>query len=823
MKAFTREGSHIDMNDLDKIINSVRRPSRYTGGEWNSYSTPATSRLRPKAAGEPSASICLCYPDLYEIGTSSMGLEILYAVVNGDTRFSADRCFAPADDLAAALRSRGETLFSLETKKPLKDFDAIGFTLQHELCASNILYMLDAAGVSAFSKDRAETFPLILGGGPLTMNPEPLADFFDAFVIGDGEDAVVEIMERLAAAKTSGAGKRELLESLAGVPGVYVPSLYEPVYDERKVYSGLRKLSHAAPDKVAKRVFDIASRPPVAAPVVPSAASVHSRLSVEIARGCPHSCSFCQASGYYKPLRVRRPDVILEAVRVGLKNTGYDEVSFASLSSGDYPGIARLIEGALSANTLYPVSVALPSLHCDNFGADVAGALAKSASRPSVTLAPEAGTEGLRERIGKRLSDDAVVAAVSAAHTAGWKQVKLYFMYGLPTETDADIEGIAALVKRIRSECRGIGIKVSMSPFVPKPGTKFEREPFAGTEELSRKKTILRKLLGGAVKSHDGAASFTEALLSRGDRRLSGVIAAAYAMGARFDQWSEFFRFDIWMKAFEDAGIDVRDYVNRFGTDFALPWSHISISVAAPSARGEAGSEVPVEPSPAVLAAAAPQREIKSVRFRIRLARKSSARFISHNDQVEVFRRAVRIARLPVKYSAGFHPQPKIAFGPAIAVGYESEAEYMEVEFLRYVPPQETSDRLNECLPEGYAVLSVRQIPTAFASLESLCGVEDYSVFFDVPPVDAPGALQKFLALESSVVEVDSKPRDLKKIIRSASFENGVLSLAVNLLPSGNLKPDKITAHIFGVAPESLLVRRLRFYAVKRDGAIIEI
>lgn len=826
------------MKDIEKILSSVRRPSRYIGGEWNSYSSDSSARLRVSSSGSenknPSARICLCYPDLYEIGTSSSGIEILYSVVNEDPRFDAQRCFAPDVDMAEALSARGEKLFSLETKTPLREFDAVGFTLQHELCATNVLYMLESAGIGIFASERADVFPVILGGGPLMMNPEPFADFFDAFVIGDGEEAIVEVMERIAAAKSSGASKRELLRSLAGIDGVYVPSLYEPRFDGvGGIFTGLRKLSDEALDTVVKRVFDIASRPPAATPVVPSGSSVHSRLSVEIARGCPHNCSFCQAAVYYRPLRVREPAVILEAVKRGLKNTGYDEVSFASLSSGDYRGIAGLIEETIKSNSFYPLTVALPSLHCDKFDREVASALAKSASRPSVTLAPEAGTERLRALIGKRLSDDAIVSAVRAAYDSGWKQVKLYFMYGLPGETDEDIEGVAALVKRIRSELRGIGVKVSMSPFVPKAQTGFEREKFDGIAELSRKKDKLRRLLGGAFKSHDIEASFTESLIARGDRRVAKVIARAYALGAKFDQWREHFRFDLWMKAFADEGVNPTEYSSRIGPATALPWAHISPAVSAPSSMktrpasgdGMSGAKPSAEvpgafASPTVLHRGG---EANPVRFRIRLERRGLARFISHNDQIEIFRRAARRARLRIKYSSGFHPQPKIAFGPAVAVGHESRAEYMEAEFLGYAPPQETAERLGACLPDGYLVLSVRQIPTVFASLEALCGAAAYTVFFQELPAAADEALKNFNDSSEVVVEIASSPRDIKKIVRAIELSGSSLRMTLNILPSGNLKPEKIISHIFGVPIETLLVRRESFYAVKRDGSIIEI
>jgi len=872
-----------DNDRFDSILRRVERPSRYIGGEWN-----ARSSYEP---GEISADICLCYPDLYEIGASAPGMGLLYSLINNSVgKFAAQRCYAPSVDFFNELKKNEIPLFSLETKKPLADFDAVGFTLQHELSLTNVLYMLDAAGIPFRSHERfssGKKYPLIIGGGPLTLNPEPFADFFDVIIVGDAEEAILELMDCIASSRNNADGKYDyygLMKKIAlGVRGAYVPSFYEAVYDDKNFYKGLKKREPDLPDTIDKRIYDI-RRSEIrfyASPlVVPTPSSVHARLVVEIARGCPHRCSFCSARVYYGPWRVRKKEDIVAAVREGLRNTGYDEVSFASLSSGDYPDIEGLLKMTADLNVDYPLSLAIPSIHCEKFTPSLAATLAGcSASRPSLTFAPETGRECLRFSVGKKLADSDIFSAVRAAADAGWKQAKFYFMYGLPGETDADIKGIIEMVRSLRKEFRNFGIKVALSPFVPKPHTVFERERFEDIESLRSKFLSIKKVLGGAAETHLIEASFIEALIARGDRTLSRVIERAYKSGARFDQWREGFSYEKWIGAFQAEGIDPFKYVNRFhnhcgkeggspSLEAVLPWSHISVdrrnkntlvmttadiynnAVQMTSPPQEGLAAAPARSTSAALSSSgnASHKNQRSVRFRIRMSREGLARFISNNDQIEVIRRSVRRARLPVVYSSGFHPQPKISFGPAVSVGYESRAEYFEAELSRYIAPQEVMDRLNSYLPAGYRVLSVKQVPTTFASFESMCGAVEYSVkilkpsgeYFLTDEKMYSGVINEFMARPEFFIDTeDGRKVDIRALVRELALAAAAdassdgspggrffLRLIVNIIPGRNIKPEKIVKEIFHIPGEGILINftRERFFAVrKKDNTIFEI
>lgn len=810
--------------DLNKILPHVQKPARYTGGEWNS------ARPRPDA----SATICFCFPDLYEIGTSSLGVEVLYNIVNTTGRFAAERCYSPDLDFEEMLIKNNVPLYSLETKKPLKDFDVLGFSIHCELLLANVLAMLSSAGLGIFAAER-EGLPLVIGGGPLAVNPEPVADFFDAFVIGDGEEAILEVLEVIAELKKQNDKKR-ILKELAALGGVYVPSFYEAVYDGGN-FAGLKKKESAAPDFVEKRIFDIAGRKRFGEtfPVVPNVASVHSRLNIEIARGCPHGCHFCQAKNYYWPWRPRPLEDIKSAVTSGLRNTGYDEVAFTSLSSGDYPGIEKLIAEVIEENKNYPLAVSLPSLHCGNFTVALASSLSLSSSRPPLTFAPEAGSERLRFAIGKPLSDATIFDAIGTAAGNGWKQVKLYFMYGLPGETYDDIKAIVGLVREIRRRHRELNVKVTLSPFVPKPHTVFQRENFAPLEELREKNEYLRKNIRADVKSHRVESSFIEALLARGDRRLSRVIHRAFINGCRFDQWQDRFGFEKWIGAFESCGIEPAFYVNRFSDEkLSLPWEHIrlrghGLKKSDENARSsEMRSAAVPSSSVAAVSAHAVVRAKSSLRYRIRVARQGLSRFISHNDQIEIFRRASRRAGLPLSYTSGFSPQPKMSFGPAVSVGYESNAEYFEVELDKHKNPEEIRSALAAQMPEGFRVLSVRQIPSVFPSLEVLCNVVDYTAYLDVSP-GMKEDIRRFNGAETFIYEKVSSGGmkseiDLKKLVRRLEVidENSVF-FSENIEPGKTVKPEKILAFLLKIDEREIIIRREKFYTVKRDGSLLEL
>jgi len=546
---------------LDDILPFVSKPGRYLGNEWN---------VVRKDWESAQVKVALCYPDIYELGMSNLGLQILYSIINQREDSLAERVYAPGLDMEEILKGRGIPLFSLELKKPLEDFDIIGFTLQHELSYTNILNILNLAKIPLRSQNRDGKFPLIIAGGPSTSNPEPLVDFIDAFVLGDGEEVIEEIIETYKKYRGSG-----ILKALAKIPGVYVPSLYEVNYREDGTIGGMERKEAGIPERIENRVVDLETSHYPLAPLVPLIDISQNRLNLEVQRGCPHSCRFCQSQAVYGPCRVRSKKRLLEIAEVSLRSTGYDEISLTSLSSTDYPGIEGLIGEFLAHYEKNYTSISLPSLRPDKFSLDLAIRIQK-VRKTGLTFAPEAGSERLRRLIGKEISDEDFVSAISQAYNAGWRLVKLYFMIGLPTEEKEDIEAIIKLVKEPKRKHKNLNFNITIAPFVPKPHTPFQWLPMEKLTELRREKDYLSRRLPAQIKGHTVESSFLEAVFSRGDRRLGMVLEKAWEMGCEFDQWKEHFRFNIWEEAFSHCSVDPEFYVYR-KRDLGeiLPWSHL--------------------------------------------------------------------------------------------------------------------------------------------------------------------------------------------------------------------------------------------------------
>jgi len=546
---------------LDEILPFVSKPGRYLGNEWNAVHKDWES---------VQVKVALCYPDVYELGMSNLGLQILYSIINQREDSLAERVYAPGLDMEEILRKRGIPLFSLESRRPLGDFDIIGFTLQHELSYTNILNILNLGGIPLRSRDRDGNFPLIIAGGPCASNPEPLADFVDAFVLGDGEDVIGEIVDTYREYRGKGA-----LKALAKVPGVYVPSFYEVNYGEDGTIERLNIKEDGIPENIEKRVADLELSCYPLAPLVPLIDISQNRLNLEIQRGCPHSCYFCQSHAVYGPCRVRSKERLLEIAEASLISTGYDEISLTSLSSTDYPEIEGLISELLARYEKNHTSISLPSLRPDGFSLELAVRVQK-VRKTGLTFAPEAGSERLRRLIGKEISDEDFISTISQAYNAGWRLVKLYFMIGLPTEKEEDIEAIIGLVKELKIRHKNLNFNITIAPFVPKPHTPFQWLPMEKLTELRRKKDHLSRRLPAHVKGHNVEASFLEAVFSRGDRRLAEVLEKAWEMGCRFDQWKEHFRFNIWMESFSQCATDPDFYVYRKrDSEELLPWSHL--------------------------------------------------------------------------------------------------------------------------------------------------------------------------------------------------------------------------------------------------------
>lgn len=567
------------MHFRDTELSSVAKPARYTGGEWNMASKdPLGVQVR----------FALALSDVYEVGMSNLGLKILYGVLNERADTYAERAYCPWPDMESVMRAREDLLCSLETHTPLKCFDAVGFSLQYEMTYSNILTMLDLGGIPLASQSRSESDPLVIGGGPCAFNPEPLVDFFDCFVIGEGEDVIGEIAAIIAEWKQAErrGGRSGLLASLAKLAGIYVPALYQVEYANDGSFLGITPNCQGVPAVVSKRVvadLDQAHFP--VRPIVPYLETVHDRIMLELFRGCTRGCRFCQAGIIYRPVRERKPETLLRLAQELADNTGYDEISLVSLSSADYSCLPELATALLNRFESQRVSLSLPSLRVDSFSIDLANQIQK-VRRSGLTFAPEAGTQRLRDVINKGVTEADLFSATGAALRSGWSSIKLYFMIGLPTETDEDVVAIAELARRVLNLARTPGrtkVTVSVSTFVPKPHTAFQWFSQISSEEMERRQRLLRNALKDRRISfnwHDPQISKLEGVFARGDRRLGKTLLAAWQKGARFDGWSEYFRPDIWAEAFISSELEPEFYTVRHrALTEKLPWDHLSSGV----------------------------------------------------------------------------------------------------------------------------------------------------------------------------------------------------------------------------------------------------
>jgi radical SAM family uncharacterized protein/radical SAM-linked protein len=763
---------------LEDILPSVQSPSRYLGLERN---------LTRKPWAGAAVRVALVFPDAYEIGMSHQGTRILYHLVNRRDDALAERAFAPMPDMAEAMRDTEVPLYTLESYHAVADFDAVGISLQSELNYINVPYLLDLAGISRRAEERTDAEPLVLGGGPCTANPEPVADFFDAILIGDAEAALDSILDAIRDGRAANDSRIALLRRLARIRGVYVPRLYS-----WSPSSADRPASWDEPDDVpfpVPRVWveslDLADQPE--APIVPFAGVIQDRLGLEIMRGCTQGCRFCQAGYWYRPVREHDPARVLERIERQVQETGLEEVGLLSLSTADYSQVEPLVYHLADRLQDQRVSVSLPSLRADAFSVGLAEAVSR-VRKSGFTFAPETGSDRLRRVINKTFTNADMLKAAEAAFTRGWNVIKVYAMIGLPTETDDDLEELARLAEELartgrRVRGRKVEIKVSVGCFVPKPWTPFQWQPFVGTDELDRRILLLkhrfRRIKGARLTWSNPQESALEALLSRGGRELSATIEKAHDLGAVFDGWTDHLDLESWDRAINATGIDRdRELGGRELTD-VLPWDVIDAGVRKGYLKAEwrravretdtedckwgrcfrcgipgdgadtqlarcslpvVGDVMPEEqrpktaayklrPDPRVppVAKNQPQTPLHR-RYRFSFSKKGDARFLSHRQVMDALERALRAAGVPVRYTEGFNPHIRLSMGPALGVGHEGDRELFDVDCLSQVRKYHVA-AVNRLLPHGIEIIDFNPLLQGAPSLGKLVSASRFRIW----------------------------------------------------------------------------------------------
>lgn len=836
-------------SEFADILPRVQKPSRYLGRELNTVH---------KDLDEVDVRIALAFPDLYDLGLPNLGLMILYDILNRQPGIWAERVYHPGLDMENELRRRGLPLFALESRSPLGEFDAIGFTLQHELSYTNILNMLDLSGIPLLSAERGDAHPLILAGGPGAFNPEPLADFMDVFVPGDGEEAILELAQGIR--ETKGLPREQRLQRLAQIQGAFVPCLF----GTKTLPDGM-VATDAPAGAIRKRiVVDLDKAPFPTSYIVPFTEQVHDRISLEILRGCTHGCRFCQAGMITRPVRERSVETLDRLMCDVLARTGYEQVALASLSTCEYSRIRTLAARATECATPQMVSVSLPSLRLDTFAVELAE-MVETVRRTGLTFAPEAATPRLRKVINKWITDEDLFAVIQAVFSRGWDLVKLYFMIGLPTEQEEDVRRIAHLVNDVERRGRRVNrrarVNTGIATFVPKPHTPFQWERQISVAETLEKQRLLGSLLKGRVKfgRHEARMSAIEGIISRGDRRIGKLLLEAHRLGCRMDSWREHFNFENWRRAFDASGVNPDEYLRERDPEIPLPWDVIDPMVERnhlllERQRALGGELTPdcregqcnqcgvmlrkMEPCITLLgvprmreedaavevlhAPKQPEREPRQ-RMRFRFARRGEMRFLSHHEMVNAISRALRRARIPVAFSRGFHPQLKLALGTALPVGVASEGEYADVLLTDILGPRQFAERLNAELPEGITVLAAWDAPLRAASLAAGIVAQAYEI--TIPnaisggPEQVRARIDQLIRSEALVVKRPSKGKirrvDIRPLIQQLELaESGADEVRVRLFlkDHNNLKgrPQEVVEALLGDLAAGWFVTRVR-------------
>jgi radical SAM family uncharacterized protein/radical SAM-linked protein len=764
---------------LDEILPGVQKPSRYLGLERNLVRKPWES---------VDVRVALAFPDSYEIGMSHQGTRILYHLVNRRADALAERTFAPMPDMADALRQTHTPLYTLESYRAVSDFDIVGISLQSELNYINIPYLLDLSGITRRAEERGPEEPIVIGGGPCTANPEPVADFFDAVLIGDGEAALGEILDTIRDGRADDSTRDQILRGLAGVAGVYVPRFYQWFDSTEDQPARWEVIDDSAPFPV-QRVWvdqlDADDQPESV--IVPYADVIQDRLGMEIMRGCTQGCRFCQAGYWYRPVREHDPKVVLDRMQRQVADTGLEEVGLLSLSTADYSQVEPLVYNLSECLQDQRVSINLPSLRADAFSVGLAEAVSR-VRKSGFTFAPETGSDRLRRVINKTFTNAEMVRAAEAAFRKGWSLIKVYAMIGLPTETDDDLEELARLTEDILAAGRQatggrkVQVKVSVGCYVPKAWTPFQWQPYAGVDELRRRIGLLkqrfRRIRGARLTWSDPEEAALESLLSRGGRHLSAAVERAHDLGALFDGWTDFINLDAWRRAFDDTGVDVDKELGERNFAEPLPWDFIDAGVRKGFLKGEwrralreaetedckwghcyrcgipgdgedtqlamttlpvLGEALPEADKPKAAAyrlrpeprtpPAVEERAQPPVhrRYRFVFSKKGDARWLSHRQIMDALERMMRAAQLPVRYTEGFNPHIRLSMGPALPLGYEGRAENFDVDCTAPLRKQHL-DRANELLPEGVEIIDAQPLLPGAPKLGRVVAAARYRV-----------------------------------------------------------------------------------------------
>ncbi len=833
------------INSIDDILPLVEKPSRYLGTEINSIK---------KDLHSVALRIALVFPDLYEIGTSHFGLQILYHILNHHPEIAAERVFAPAVDMESYLRRSDFPLFSLESRTPVNQFDIIGFSLLYELNYSNVLNLLDLAGLPFKAEQRNDSHPVIIAGGPCTCNPEPVAEFFDAMVVGDGEQVMVELSQTWLQWKSAGAGhKYDLLKQWSAIEGVYIPAFFEGQRDSGGKYT----LKPRTDDYSGVRraiVADLDRLPFPNQPIVPYGKPVHDRLRLEVSRGCTRGCRFCQAGMIYRPVRERAPQTLMALAQTSLDATGYEDMSLLSLSTGDYGCIVPLMEQLMARFASDHVAVSLPSLRAGTLTPELME-LIKKVRKTGFTIAPEAGSQRLRNVINKNITEDEIFETVTDAFRLGWRVIKLYFMIGLPTETHADLQALVDLVKRLRrikGPRRKPGkINVSVATFIPKPHTPFQWAPQNSLVESQTKISWLKKQLelpGIQFKWQNPEVSLLEGLWARGDRSLSDLLVAAHQKGCKFDGWSDKFRFDLWQQAISEAGIDADFFtVRRRDVGEPLPWDHIDTRVSKEFLQtewenaiqaaftddcrdGDCGAcgvcdFVDIEPkthhdhrdASIELDSTSASSDTEYKKVSLTYSKLEQAKYYGHLELVNIFMRALKRAGIPVKFSQGFHPKPKLSFKDSLPIGLESQCEQITLTVPVQTSARDIVDRLNASLPDGLRMHDPQNAEIHLQTQDPVSGKDPASTYQVWLQAGNFSEVELATFNSKSAVSIERWDRkgklkkiDLKAMVFSIELiDSRQLQITLSSEPGKTLRPGEVLRQIFSLSEEQIKQARI--------------